>query len=72
MSRKCGPKSADHPSLGEPCAACKRLFREGDYTTLISLGPGDDAEARAQRDANRPYNSIAVEVHWECARHEPD
>ena len=35
--RRFGPKSAGHPSIGEPCPACKIIFKEGDYTTLIAL-----------------------------------
>lgn len=65
--RKFGPKKADHPSTGKPCAACKRLFKEGDYTTLVPLGPGDDTEARERAKEGRAYNAVAVEVHYECA-----
>lgn len=67
MSSKFGPKSADHPSIGAPCPACDEPFREGDYTTLIALGPGGNQEERARRDEGRPYNSVAVEVHWDCS-----
>ena len=44
MRMKYGPKRSDHPSVGKPCAACGELFAEGDYTTLIELGPGNDPE----------------------------
>lgn len=70
--RKFGPKTANHHSVGELCQACKMQFAEGDYTTLISLGPGSDAEERARAAAGRPYNAIAVEVHWACATGEVD
>ena len=67
MSRKFGPKTADHPTINQPCAACGVHFQEGDYTTLVAVGPGDDAEERQRRDEGRPYNSVAVEVHWDCS-----
>lgn len=47
---------------GLPCRVAA-----GDYTTLVTLGPGDDAEARERRDAGRPYNAIASEIHWDCS-----
>ena len=65
--RKFGPKKKDHPSIGEECPACHNLFKEGDYTTLIALGPGDDKEAQKRHRAGRPYNTVAVEVHYTCA-----
>lgn len=68
--RKFGPKSADHPSIGEPCPACKVPFKEGDFTTLVAFGPGDDPEEREKMLAGRPYNAVASEVHWDCV-HKP-
>ena len=65
--RKFGPKTKDHPSVGKECPACHIPFREGDYTTLIPLGPGDDKEAQMRCRAGRPYNAIAVEIHYTCA-----
>lgn len=69
-----GPKPADHPSVGEPCPACGELLAAGDYTTLVTLGPGADDEAREKARAGRAYNAVAVEIHWGCAtgRPEPD
>ena len=67
MSRRFGPKTVDHPSVGEPCPACKVPFAAGDYTALVVLGPGDDAEAQKRRDQGRPYNAVALEVHWACS-----
>lgn len=64
---RCGPKPADYSADGAPCAACRKQFRAGDYTTLIFLGPGDDADAQERARQGRPYNAIAVEVHWACA-----
>ncbi len=65
--RKFGPKRADHLSVGELCPACRKPFAVGDFTTLIALGPGDDAESRERCQAGRPYNAVAIEVHWDCA-----
>lgn len=70
MSRRFGPKAADHPGVGEKCPACHVPFAAGDYTTLVPLGPGGDEEARERRDAGRVYNAIALEVHWDCAASE--
>jgi hypothetical protein len=67
MSRKFGPKSEDHPSIGNKCPACHVPFKAGDFTALIALGPGDDAETQERALAGRPYNAVAVEIHWACA-----
>ena len=65
--RKFGPKSASHPSIGKECPACHVPFKEGDYTALIPLGPGDSKEEQEKCRTLRPYNAVACEVHWECA-----
>jgi hypothetical protein len=65
--RQFGPKSAGHPSIGEKCPACGTPFKEGDYTTLIPLGPGDDQEAQRLSREGRIYDAVAAEVHWICA-----
>jgi len=65
--RKFGPKTKDHPSIGKPCPACGKPFIEGDYTTLITLGPGDDPEEQRKAAEGRPYNAVASEVHYSCA-----
>ena len=65
--RKFGPKSADHFSVGKPCTACQVPFKEGDYTTLITLGPGDDPEERIKAWEGRAHIAVATEVHWACA-----
>lgn len=66
-SRKFGPKTEDHPSVGRPCPACQEPFKAGDYTTLTALGPGADEENRKRAREGRSYNAVAVEVHWACA-----
>ena len=65
--RKLGPKLADHPTVGLECPACKKPFKVGDYTTLITLGPGDDPEQQQKCRDGFHYNAVAVEVHWECS-----
>ena len=65
--RRFGPKAKDHPSIGEPCQACKKTFAEGDYTTLIPLGPGDSAEDQKACREGRAYCAVAIEIHWDCA-----
>ncbi len=66
-NRKFGPKTATHPSVGKECPACQVPFKEGDYTTLIALGPGDNEEAQEKARSGGFYNAVAVEVHWACA-----
>jgi hypothetical protein len=72
MSRRFGPKRADHPSVGQDCPACKKPFAEGDYTTLVMLGPGDDDESREKARLGHAYNAVALEVHYACATGEVD
>jgi hypothetical protein len=71
MSRRFGPRTAERAASdakdGRNCPACRKPFLEGDYTTLIALGPGDDPEARERCKANRPYNAVALEIHYDCA-----
>ena len=67
MSRVFGPKKADHPGIGVECPACHVPFKEGDFTTLVTLGPGDDPEAQERAAQGRPYNAVALEVHAACA-----
>ncbi len=67
MNRKFGPKPEGHPSIGNDCVACNKPLKEGDFTTLISLGPGDDPDEQAKAKQGRPYNAVAVEIHWDCA-----
>ena len=73
MTRKFDPLSADHPLVRDnarTCPGCSRAFLPGDVTTLVTIGPGDDEDARARRDEGRPYNAIALPVHWDCSDHE--
>ena len=65
--RAFGPKDAKHPSVGSPCAACGGPLAEGDLTTLVALGPGEDEEYRERAREGRWYNAVAVECHYACA-----
>jgi hypothetical protein len=67
MTRKYGPKSVDHPSIGTQCAACGKPFKVGDYTALIELGPADDPEERKLASEGEIYNAACVEIHWDCS-----
>lgn len=66
MSRRLGPKSADHHSVGKSCAACRVPFAAGDYTALVELGPGSDPDEQRACREGRAYNAVAVEVHYAC------
>ena len=65
--RKFGPIPEDNAMVGEECPSCKKMFLPGNYVTLISLGPGDDAEQMEKCRAGQPYNAVALMVHWSCA-----
>lgn len=67
VQRALGPKKPDHPTVGKPCPACDVPFVAGDYTALVSLGPGASEEDRRKARDGRPYNAVAVEVHFACA-----
>lgn len=62
-----GPKSSHDEAIGDLCPACDTPFVEGDYFTIVPLGPGDDPVARAKARQNRWYAAIGIEVHWACA-----
>lgn len=65
--QKVGPKGKGSSSIGTECLACRKNFKEGDFTTLIPLGPGEDEEQRLKCREGRPYNAIGQEIHWVCA-----
>lgn len=70
--RKFGPKTKDHPSVDTICPACDKQIKEGDFTTLIPLGPGRDPEEREKARLGKPYNATAIEIHWACATGETE
>jgi hypothetical protein len=61
-----GPLSPDHPSVGEICPGCKKPLQAGDVPALVTIGPGDDEDARQRAAAGRVYNAVAVIAHEEC------
>lgn len=67
MMRPFGPKHENHPSVGKPCHACDQPFKAGDYTTLITLGPGADPDEQRRARLGLVGNSMAIEVHYSCA-----
>lgn len=68
VTRKMGPLALDHPLVqdGDTCTGCKRMFEAGQYVALVTIGPGDDKEARYQARSGKAYNAVAVPVHWSC------
>lgn len=64
--RRFGPMSSDASLIGEVCKACQKPFKEGDYTTLVAIGPGDDPEEQAKARDGRYYNAVALVAHWSC------
>jgi len=71
---KMGPLAQNHSlvvtteaSRWQGCPACRKPFATGDFVTLVALGPGDDPAERARAREGRPYNSLAIPVHWACS-----
>lgn len=65
--RQYGPMTAGDPVIGNACPACSVPFAVGDYGTLIPLGPGARASARAEAHMGRGFCAAAIPVHWACA-----
>ncbi len=55
MHTKYGPKGNLSPTIGDPCAICRRPLAAGDYTTLV------------RASAAGRYSNDGSEVHWDCA-----
>ena len=66
LPRAFGPKTTIDHDAGRLCPACKEPFKIGDYTTLIGLGPGNDSEEQEKARLGKPYNAIALELHYAC------
>jgi hypothetical protein len=70
---KFGPKTKEHIDLLNKfpqrayCQCCEERFKEGDYTTLVPLGPGPDKEAQKLSRQGRPFNALCIEIHYQCA-----
>lgn len=61
-----GPLTADHPSVGRICPACDKPLQVGDTPALVTIGPGDDPDARERARQGRAYNAVAIIAHEEC------
>jgi hypothetical protein len=72
--RKMGPLAADHPMVEEriQCPGCGKEFKEGEYVTLVAIGPGDDPEARSKARRGLNYNGTAHPAHWACVTGEEE
>lgn len=64
--RKFGPKKEDDASIGNECPGCKEVFKVGDYTALVAIGPGADKEQQERARNGVAYNAVALEAHWAC------
>ncbi len=62
--RRFGPKPSDSE---EDCPGCGAKILKGQYSTLITIGPGDDPEEQRKSASGKAFTAIAVEVHWSCA-----
>lgn len=71
-AKRFGPMAADSPGVGKVCPACRIPLAAGDYTTLVPIGPGSDAEERRRCREGRAYNAVAVEAHCACVTGEED
>ena len=60
-------KPSDHLSIGQECKACGKPFREGDDTTYIPIGPGDDPKKQDYARRGIVYDPVSIEVHFSCA-----
>jgi hypothetical protein len=65
--RKFEPLTKGDRMLDLVCPGCGHKFQLGDVPALVAIGPGVDTEARARAREGRPYNAVAVPVHWACA-----
>jgi hypothetical protein len=67
--RKMGPLKEDHPLVMnmDLCPACRHVFIVGQYVTLVTLGPGENAEEREKARGGGAYTAVAAPVHWACA-----
>lgn len=61
-----GPISYIDASNYPPCPGCKKDFQEGEYVTIIPIGPGGDPKERKRKRENKPYTSTGVIAHWAC------
>jgi len=67
LPEKMGPIPSDSTLLNLECRACNERFHEGDSIALVALGPGNDSEEQEKARNNRPYNAVAIPIHYACA-----
>lgn len=72
---KMGPLSATHPLVlpetNARCPGCPEDFKAGDYVTLVTVGPGDNAEQQEKAREGQAFNAVCVPAHWTCVTGEP-
>lgn len=61
------PLPDGHPLIGTECVACSQVFKAGDVTSIVALGPGPTPDERDKCRHGRFYTAVAVTVHVECA-----
>lgn len=69
---KFGPKEKGNKSIGDECPGCLKKFKVGDYTTLVTIGPGADKEQQERARLGHSYKAVALEAHWTCVTGELD
>ena len=69
---KLGPKEEGDESIGDECPGCQKKFKIGDYTTLVTIGPGADKEQQERARLGHSYKAVALETHWTCVTGELD
>lgn len=67
QGRVFGPRRVAGEEDKDECLACGVVFKYGDHTALVPLGPGSSDEDQEKAASGRFYNSVAVELHWKCA-----
>lgn len=61
-----GPKTINDSSIGKLCVVCDEEIKVGDYTTLLSLGPGKDKIMRERAASQQSFKPVVKEAHWAC------
>jgi len=66
---KMGPLEPSHWLVlrAVDCPCCELPFMDGDYVTLVPLGPGDDPDERKLARERRAFDAVGITVHWACA-----
>lgn len=67
-----GPQLVNDKAVGQACPACKVKLAKGDFVAVVVLGPGADKRARDAARNGKPYEAVAIELHWACATGQDD